>query len=222
MIQTLAAEPERIAPARAPFFGARLDARELGKLGIWLFILSEVLLFGGFLSSYATLRLGNADCRLGAPAWPEAGYLGGLALATANTLILITSSLTMARALRAARAGERGRLRGLLLATVLLGAAFLGVKGCEYAAKLHHGFYPGGPLVSAKPGLGIFFSFYYAMTGLHALHVAAGLLWLALLYKAAARAPMGAGIARKTEFAGLYWHFVDVVWVFLYPLFYLI
>lgn len=193
-----------------------------GKLALWLFILSEVMLFGGFLSSYFMLRLGSPVCGLGVPAWPRAGYTGGLFLATLNTLILITSSFTAVRALGSARRADRRGLSSHLLATVLLGAAFLAVKAFEYAAKIHHGYGPGGALVQATPGLGIFISFYFALTGLHALHVVAGMAWNFLLWRAGRRVVLNEAFGNKVEYAALYWHFVDVVWVFLYPLFYLI
>jgi len=199
-----------------------MNARNLGKLGIWLFILSEILLFGGFLSSYVTLRLGSPACRLGEPAWPQAGYTGGVLMATLNTLVLITSSYTVVRSLAATRAGNREAFRANMLATVLLGGAFILVKAFEYSAKIHHGYTMGSEFIAANPGLGIFVSFYYALTGLHALHVIAGMIWNSLLWRAAGGVAMDDRFARKVEFAGLYWHFVDIVWVFLFPLFYLI
>ncbi|MBI4425702.1 MAG: heme-copper oxidase subunit III [Elusimicrobia bacterium] len=219
VVDSRSREREQAPAAAVP---VRLDQAEIGKLGLWLFLLSEAMLFGGFLSSYLTLRLGNAACRLGTPAWPQAGYTGGLLLAGLNTLVLIASSYTMVRSLRRAADGDREGFRRDMLATLALGGAFLGVKAFEYYAKIRHGYYPGGPLVEANPGLGIFFSFYFAMTGLHALHVIAGLLWNGLLYKASGAAAMDERFARKVLFAGLYWHFVDVVWVFLFPLLYLI
>lgn len=189
-------------------------------MGIWLFILSEVMLFGGFLSSYATIRWGSADCALGAPAWPSAGYLGGLFLAAANTLILITSSYTMARACGLARAGD-ARARRNLAATLFLGVLFLVIKGVEYTLKIHHGLIPKGAAVAANPGLTIVVSFYFALTGLHALHIVVGLLWNYFLWDVG-KESVSNSWADKVENAGLYWHFVDVVWVFLFPLFYLI
>jgi cytochrome c oxidase subunit 3 len=186
---------------------------EGGKLGLWLFILSEIMLFGGFLACYATIRWGSSACALGSPAWPKPGYTGGLLLAAANTVVLITSSFTMARACLFARAHD-ARYRANLLATIILGCAFLLIKGFEYHLKIHHGYFPGSEWMHANPGVTIFISFYFVMTGLHGLHVLAGIVWNALLYKAEATS--------KLEYAGLYWHFVDVVWVLLFPLFYLI
>jgi heme/copper-type cytochrome/quinol oxidase subunit 3 len=198
------------------------SATEAGKLGIWLFILSEVMLFGGFLSSYVMIRLGSSVCALGTPAWPKAGYTGGLLLAALNTLILITSSFTMVSAFAASKKKDSQRFASNLSATILLGCAFLAVKAFEYTAKIHHGYFPGSQFIAANPGLGIFVSFYFALTGLHALHVIVGILWNSFLYVAGKSGNFTDALVRKVEYAGLYWHFVDVVWVFLFPLFYLI
>ncbi len=194
---------------------------ESGKLGLWFFILSEIMLFGAFFSSYLLARLNNAACALGTPAWPKPGYTGGLALAAFNTVVLITSSYTMIRALLFARENNPRAARTNLLITVSLGALFLVVKAFEYSMKIHHGYFPGGEAVVANPGLGIFVSYYFAMTGLHALHIVAGIIWIAAVCRSA-RPDAGPAFPRKVEYAGLYWHFVDVVWVFLFPLFYLI
>lgn len=186
-----------------------------------MFLLSEIMLFGGFLAGYATIRWGSPVCALGAPAWPAAGYLDGLRLAGLNTFLLITSSYTMVRACVLARANDPAARRNLLI-TIVLGVAFLVVKIYEYHLKIHHGYYPGSEWMQTNPGLTIFFSFYYALTGLHGLHVIAGILWNVFLYKAMLKQGETERLANKLEYAGLYWHFVDVVWVFLFPLFYLI
>lgn len=192
-----------------------------GRVGVWLFILSEILLFGAFLASYVGTRLGNPDCALGVTAWPEAGHLPGVTLAALNTLILLTSSYTMVRAIGRARRGDAAGFRSNLKVTMGLGVCFLLVKGAEYSLKISHGYYPGSELAKAAPGLSIFLSYYYLLTMLHALHVVAGLIWNGVALASASKTPMPA-VARRAEFAGLYWHFVDVVWVFLFPLLYLI
>jgi heme/copper-type cytochrome/quinol oxidase subunit 3 len=194
---------------------------EGGKVGLWLFILSEILLFGAFLASYVGTRLGNPDCALGVVAWPEAGHLPGLAMASLNTVILLTSSYTMVRAISRAERGDRAGFRANMFATVALGLGFLVVKSAEYALKVSHGYYPGSELAKANAGLSIFLSYYYMLTILHGLHIVAGLVWNGVALYASADAPMPA-VARRAEYAGLYWHFVDVVWVFLFPLLYLI
>lgn len=198
-----------------------VDGREdPGKLGLWLFILSEVLLFGGLFAAYVMTRWGSDVCRLGAPAWPEGSAHTTMRLAALNTVILITSSYTVVRALLAAKRGQESSFRLNMGATVALAAGFLVVKGFEYSIKVHHGFTPGGAFAMANPGYRVFFSYYFLMTGLHGVHVVAGMLWQsALLASGRWGAP---GFPRKVEFAALYWHFVDVVWVFLFPLFYLV
>jgi heme/copper-type cytochrome/quinol oxidase subunit 3 len=194
---------------------------DAGRLGVWLFILSEILLFGAFLSAYIGTRLGNPECALGVVAWPEASRLPGLALASLNTVILLSSSYTMVRAITRAERGDAAGLRSNLVATLLLGGAFLAVKGVEYGLKISHGYFPGSEFAKASPGMSIFLSYYYLLTILHAVHVVAGLVWNGLVLRAAGAGATHA-VARKAEFAGLYWHFVDVVWVFLFPLLYLI
>lgn len=194
---------------------------DAGRVGLWLFILSEILLFGAFLASYISTRLGNPECALGVVVWPEAGHAPGLALAALNTVILLTSSYSMVRAIGRAEAGDRAGFRSNMIATIVLGLGFLAVKTAEYSFKISHGYYPGSELARANAGLSVFLSYYYAMTILHALHIVAGLVWNATALHASGAAAMPA-VARKAEFAGLYWHFVDVVWVFLFPLLYLI
>lgn len=197
------------------------DGREdPGKLGLWLFIVSEVLLFGGLFASYFMTRWGSDVCRLGSPAWPDGTAKTTLLLAALNTVILITSSYTVVRALLAARRGEHDAFRLNMGATVALAAGFLIVKGFEYSIKVHHGFTPGGEFAMANPGFRVFFSYYFLMTGLHGLHVVVGMIWNTLLMLS--KDGGSPGFPRKVEFAALYWHFVDVVWVFLFPLFYLV
>jgi cytochrome c oxidase subunit 3 len=194
-----------------------------GTLGLWLFIASEILLFGGFLAGYVMIRWGSSACALGTSAWPEAGHAVGLRLALLNTLILITSSYTVVRTVIFSRAGQWGAARRNLSATLLLGVIFLVIKGLEYAVKIHHGYFPRTDFMKENPGLTIFISFYYALTILHALHVLAGLIWNAALARRLKQSPEGSSdLAAKLEYAGLYWHFVDVLWIFLFPLFYLI
>lgn len=201
--------------------GESWEEAEVGRLGLWLFLASEIMLFGAFFASYLSTRLGNAECALGVSAWPEAGHLPGLALATLNTVLLLTSSYTMVRAISGAERGDRARFRANLIATIVLGAGFLIVKACEYALKVSHGYYPGSDLATASAGLSIFLSYYYLMTILHSLHIVAGLIWNVAVLSAPQDIPPAA-LARKAEFAGLYWHFVDIIWVFLFPLFYLV
>jgi cytochrome c oxidase subunit 3 len=187
--------------------------RSAASIGIWAFLAGEILFFGVLFTGFAVY----------AWAYPEAFARGSRLLdwgaGAANTAVLLTSSLTMALAVRAARADARATAVAFLLATVLLGAAFLGVKLWEYARKVHEGHLPA--VVHGLRGLGVradapenlFLAFYFVMTGLHALHMAVGiglLLWMSIHPRPD---PIEAG--------GLYWHFVDVVWIFLFPTLYL-
>jgi cytochrome c oxidase subunit III len=177
-----------------------------GKLGMWLFLASEVMFFTGLLGAYLVLRAGQAR-------WPHPGEELNIPAGAINTLILLTSSMTMALAVGAAHQRNVAKLRGGLLLTVILGCAFLGVKGWEYSVKFTHGH---------APGNGIFFDCYFMLTGLHGLHVLIGVLanlwFLGLTVKRDFLAAQG----HRVELSGLYWHFVDVVWIFLFPLVYLI
>ena len=178
------------------------------KLGIWLFLASEVMLFGSLFSSYALLRTG-------APSWPDQSAVVSVPLATLNTLILISSSVTMVLAWTALSAKRLDRYRLSMGLTILLGAAFLVVKAIEYGDKLSHG------LVPATDN---FLGLYFTMTGLHALHVIAGLVVNSYLLGPGVRMWQSepARFTNRVEVAGIYWHFVDVVWIFLFPVLYLL
>jgi heme/copper-type cytochrome/quinol oxidase subunit 3 len=171
------------------------------KLAVWWFLASEIMVFGGLFASYTVVRLGGG--------FADASHHLHLTLAAINTLILLTSSLTVVQAFAAAERGDRAMLRLYLGLTVLGGLAFLGLKAAEYTSEVHAGF---------TPGSGIFWSFYYMMTGLHGLHVLGGVVANAVLFQWADATPRG---ARRVEMAGLYWHFVDLVWIFLFPALYL-
>jgi heme/copper-type cytochrome/quinol oxidase subunit 3 len=172
------------------------------KVAVWWFLASEIMVFGGLIASYIVFRLGG-------PGWAEASHHLSLPLAALNTLVLLTSSYTVVRAFLAAEDGDAAGLRRNLGFTVLGGFLFLGIKAIEYTTEIRAGF---------TPGAGIFWSFYYTMTGLHALHVLGGIVVNVTVLVAA-----GASLKNphRVELAGLYWHFVDVVWIFLFPLLYL-
>ncbi|HZY31757.1 MAG TPA: heme-copper oxidase subunit III [Candidatus Methylomirabilis sp.] len=173
-----------------------------GKIGLWWFLASEVMVFGGLIGTYILARLGSAG-------WSaEAAHLSA-PMAAINTFILLTSSMTMVMAFAAVEKNNDRGLRTFLLLTIFLGLAFLGIKTYEYASHLRAGF---------MPSTGSFWSFYYTMTGLHALHVLAGIIVNLILF-IMARGHLVNG--HRVELAGLYWHFVDVVWIFLFPLLYL-
>ncbi len=173
-----------------------------GKLGVWWFLASEIMTFGGLIAAYILVRLGSTG-------FSEASKHLSVPLALLNTLVLLTSSMTMVMAFAAVEEENPQKLRTFLFLTILLGLGFLGIKAVEYSREISQGL---------TPGSGLFWSFYYGMTGLHALHVLGGVLAnLVLVLTVAA----GEANRRRVEFAGLYWHFVDVVWIFLFPLLYL-
>lgn len=177
-----------------------------GRMGIWWFLASEIMVFGGFIATYVLYRMASGG------AWAEMAEHVSATIGTFNTLILLTSSLTMVKAFEAIDGEQRKKAQNFLLATVLLGLAFLGVKGFEYSREIALGF---------TPLTGVFWSFYYAMTGLHGLHVLVGIIANFALYVMAVRGTLWPKTQQRVEYAGLYWHFVDVVWIFLFPLLYL-
>ena len=190
-----------------------------GKLGIWLFLASEVMLFGALFSSYVLLRVGAAE-----GTWPtgvEAGL--NVPIGTFNTLVLITSSITMVMSWASLKMGNPGAFKRYMGATIALGLLFLVVKGFEYNGKFHHGIFP----ATGWPGASdpsTFYGFYFTITGLHALHVFLGILvniWL-LVWGLAMYKSEPERFAGRIEISGLYWHFVDLVWIFLFPLLYLL
>jgi len=180
-----------------PFYGLTP-----AKVGIWWFLASEIMMFGGFIASFVVFRLG-------ATGWAEAARHLNVTIGIVNTLILLTSSLTIVLALAATERGDEAALRRFLGLTILLGCAFLGFKAVEYTGELRAGY---------APWTGTFWSFYYAMTGLHALHVLGGIVVNVVLLVTTEWRRLR---PHRIEIAGLYWHFVDIVWIFLFPLLYL-
>lgn len=173
-----------------------------GKIALWWLIASEVMIFGGAVGSYILARTAGQG-------WSaEAAHLS-TSLATINTFVLLTSSMTMAMAFAAYQKVDQGGVQKFLLLTILLGLAFLGIKAYEYTSHIMEGL---------APWSGSFWAFYYMLTGLHALHVLAGVIVNIILLLAAGR---GLSTGYRVEIAGLYWHFVDIVWIFLFPLLYL-
>jgi cytochrome c oxidase subunit 3 len=189
------------------------------RLGMWAFLGSEVLFFGALFALYASYRV-----EYGA-AFSRAVRHTDLLLGSANTAILITASFLVALAVGELRAERAPRAAALLLGGALLGVVFLVLKGAEYAHHFRDGIYPGVYYrYPALPGEGakIFFTLYYLMTGLHALHVLGGIVLLGVLARMAHRGSFTARWHTPAELGGLYWHLVDVIWIFLWPLFYLL
>jgi cytochrome c oxidase subunit III len=188
-------------------------------LGMWTFIATEILFFGGLFACYAIYRA----------SYPEAFAAGShrldLWIGTINTAVLLTSSVCLALADDAVKRNRRMMLRWCLAGTWLLGALFLGLKFFEYHEKFREHLVPGAgflPEGGAPPQMQLFFLLYFAMTGLHAVHMLIGLALIGWLSWRAAHGRLTPGSAAPVEMTGLYWHFVDCVWVFLYPLLYLI
>ena len=193
--------------------------KESANLGMWIFLVTEIMFFGGLFCAYLIYR------GRGLAGFAEASHELDIALGTFNTAVLIGSSLTMAMAVWAAQTGRAKRSVLAMAGTVLLGCVFLGVKYVEYSHKFHEHHVPGhafqwmGRFPDAAEQ---FYSLYFAMTGLHALHMIVGigvLLWLMVL---AWKGRFGLDYHNPVEVTGLYWHFVDIVWIFLFPLLYLI
>jgi len=178
-----------------------------GKLGMWVFLASEIMLFGALISSYIVLRMGSPN--FGVP--PE--EIMGRPLATLNTFLLILSSFTIVMALWGIQNDRRKLFAGCMSTTIVLGIAFLIIKSFEYRHKIHEGL-----TVSSS----LFGSFYFTMTGLHALHIIGGLIFNAYVLINGLRGKYTRDHHERVEYAGLYWHFVDLVWVILFPLFYLV
>ena len=183
-----------------------------GKLGIWLFLASEVMLFGALFSSYVLIRTG-------APHWPPEGGLSSevlnVPLATLNTAVLITSSITMVLAWASCKLGKLGNFKLWMGATVFLAVVFLVVKYFEYSDKFHHDHFPSHDN---------FFAVYFVLTGLHGLHIVGGIIVNTFLLTAGSKMWQTdpEHFTNRVENAGLYWHFVDLVWIFLFPSLYLL
>ncbi|MGQ9646700.1 MAG: cytochrome c oxidase subunit 3 family protein [Thermodesulfobacteriota bacterium] len=187
------------------------------KIGMWLFVLSEILLFGGLFILYAVYRFKHPfDFHL------AAGELNR-PFGTVNTLLLITSSLTMALSIAFLQKGNRRISQLFLLATIFLGLLFLVNKYFEWIGKVHHGIYPNSPrLLERNKGEILFYGLYYSMTGLHGLHVLAGVGLLSIMFLLMTKGKVDEDHYVPLENSGLYWHLVDIIWIFLFPLFYLI
>ena len=179
-----------------------------GKLGIWLFLASEVMLFGALFSSYILLRTAATE-------WPKAWEILNIPLATLNTVILIGSSVTMVMSWASLELKNFSRFRLYMGLTFLKGLAFLVVKSFEYGSKFEHHYFP---------STSNFFAVYFTLTGLHGLHVIGGMIVNAYLWGPGSKMwkTDPRRFTNRVEIAGLYWHFVDLVWIFLFPTIYLV
>jgi cytochrome c oxidase subunit 3 len=187
------------------------------RMGMWLFLFTELILFGGLFIVYAVYRY------LHYPEFQLAAKELDTMVGTINTLILLTSSLTVALSIVALRDGRKGFSRALVAMTVILALAFLVNKYFEWDHKFSLGIFPGSPTLLNQPsGVILFFGLYFVMTGLHALHVIIGMGVLIYLYVAIGKGSVRQDSLVRLESGGLYWHLVDIIWIFLFPLFYLL
>jgi cytochrome c oxidase subunit 3 len=214
-----AGAPAAAGGTLAHHFESHEQQSQAAALGMWAFLVQEVMFFGGLFTVYLVYRT------LYPAAFAEGSAHLPRALGTLNTAILIGSSLTMALAVRCAQLA-RGRHAALLIvATMVLAGAFLGVKAVEYGHKWHDGLVPGlrwAPEAGADPHLNLFYALYFVMTGCHALHMLIGLGLMVFVARKAWRGGYTRANHLGVECLGLYWHFVDLVWIFLFPLLYLL
>jgi cytochrome c oxidase subunit 3 len=194
---------------------------EASSLGMWVFLVTEIMFFGGLFMAYIVYRAAAPE------AFQEASHHLSIGWGAFNTAVLIFSSLTMALAVRAAQTGEPARTQVMwLVATMFLGTVFLGVKVIEYADKFEHHIVPGPHFDKSAwthpAGVEQFYSLYFIMTGLHALHMIVGIGLMTVIAIMAWRKHFDSTYYTPVEVSGLYWHFVDIVWIFLFPLLYLI
>jgi cytochrome c oxidase subunit 3 len=187
------------------------------KIGMWLFLFTEVLLFGAMFIAFAVYLT------LYRVAFEDGSSHLDKPIGAVNTAILLTSSLTMALAIAALTRDRKRLALGLLALTLLCALTFLGIKAVEWGHKFEHDIYPRSATMLAKPeGEQVFYGLYFTMTGLHALHVAAGAVVILAAMALVHRERIRSGRISFLENVGLYWHLVDLVWIFLFPLFYLI
>ena len=190
---------------------------EGAKLGMWLFLFTEILLFGGLFVLYA-VYLSKYQ-----PQFHEGGKELDAVMGTLNTVVLITSSAFVAWAVAAMKRGDVRRATALTWLTIAFAAVFLVVKYFEWSAKFHHGLYPGAAeLLSREPGQQVFFAMYYLMTGLHGFHVIVGMGVLAWVLTRMRKGLVTPERYTALENGALYWHLVDLIWIYLFPLFYLV
>ena len=194
---------------------------EAAKQGMWVFLVTEILMFGGLFVAYGVFR----------GMYPEMYHAAhrhlDIRMGAANTLILIASSLTMALAVSASQRGHKRSASGFLGITIACAVAFLVIKYFEYAQKFHHGLLPGSHFTNAEllkdyPKAPLFFSLYFMMTGLHGIHILIGIGLIGWMWRRSARGDFGPEFYTPIELTGFYWHFVDLVWIYLFPLLYLV
>jgi cytochrome c oxidase subunit III len=186
------------------------------RTGMWLFLFTELLLFGGLFIIYAVYRGEYTE------GFHEAAHHLNVWLGVTNTVVLLTSSLTMVLGVSALQRNQRGLAQLYLISTLLLAFTFLLIKFFEWNAKYHHGIFPGMDSLHALPhGEGLFYNLYFMMTGLHGIHVIIGMAVMTVVYNRIQSGTITKENQGILEYTGLYWHLVDLIWIFLLPLFYL-
>lgn len=194
--------------------------RATATLGMWIFMATEIMFFGGLFLTYTVNRAAYPGI------FAEASHHLDVMLGTVNTAVLICSSMTMAMAVYSSQKGRRKALSIYLVLTIILGLGFLGIKAVEWIQKFQHHLVPGfhfqySPAAAAGPAQ-LYFSLYFAMTGMHALHMVIGIGILTFLLVESVRGRYTPEYNTPVELSGIYWHFVDIIWIYLYPLLYLI
>ena len=210
---------QAMTAGRAPMPGMKVYNL---KLGMWIFLLSEVMFFTGLIGSYVILRFAHPE------QFADPGQVLNVNLTAFNTFLLICSSVTMVKAYAAVQQGDQQGLKNWLLATIVIGASFVGVQAYEYIQLAGEGFVPIADLYAAGEAHGeliggqLYGSTFYTMTGFHGTHVSIGVLCLCFTYWRAAKGAYTADSLGGVEIMGLYWHFVDLVWIILFTIVYLI
>ena len=205
MNRTAAVSPG-VEPAESP-----LTPESWGKLGMWIFLVGDAMSFGGLLAGYGALRFGSSD-------WPVPKDILGIQLTALMTFLLICTSLTMVKALAAVRAGNQAGLRNYLFLTVLGGSVFLGLQAFEWTHLIHEGM----GLTSNPYGSALFGTTFFLLTGFHGCHVFSGVVYLSIILVQGVRGKYTPANHNSVEIVGLYWHFVDLVWILIFTFVYLL
>ena len=209
--------------AHEPFlqhhFSGPEQQADAGKIGMWLFLVTEILLFGGLFVGFAIMQSMHREAFL------AAHHHLDRTLGAINTVVLLASSYTMVMAVDSARLGRKKQIVVFLLLTLIAAGCFLGIKYIEYSHKIHEGLLPGKfyhHAGDAVRGQFMFFSFYFMMTGLHGLHIVGGMAAIGWILRRTLRGDFSPAYYTPVDLVGLYWHLVDMIWIFLFPLLYLI
>jgi len=216
---TAALEQHGNDPFLQHHFSNQQQQADAGKIGMWLFLVTEILLFGGLFVGFAIMQSLHRE------AFMQAHHHLDRSLGFLNTLVLLSSSFTMVMAVDSARTNRRKRTAVWLILTLVFAGVFLGVKYVEYSHKFAEGLLPGNYYHhpgDTVPGQFMFFSFYFMMTGLHGIHILAGMAAIGWALRRSLRGDFSGKYYTPVDLVGLYWHLVDLIWIYLFPLLYLI